>query len=147
MFDVIKTVFIVLICSLLFAPMSYAERQDVTTECFKTKHRDDPGSANACRVEKDFFLPQDQNVILECDSFVDFDDRADYRAYAGLALKVGKTTKQRMSRRGPDSEPKKDRTKLSVYWDGEIARGVHRFSCAQENQYGDGLQTQMCIHY
>jgi len=147
MIEVIKSTLMVLVCSMLFAPLAIAEKQEVTVECFKTKHRDDPGASNTCRVEKDFFLPLTQNVILECDSYVDFYNRAGYTAYAGLAIKVGKTTKQRTSKRGPDSEPEKDRTKLSVYWDGEIRRGVHRLICAQENHRGDCLQTQMCIYY
>ena len=147
MIEVIKYFFIVLVCSLLFVPSAVAQKQEVTAECFKSMHRDNPGTTDACRVEKDFFLPQTQNVILECESYVDFDNRAGYTAYAGLALKVGKTTKQRTSKRGPDSEPAKDRTRLSVYWDGEIRRGVHRLICEQENYRGDCLQTQMCIYY
>ncbi len=143
----IKSIFIMLLSSLLVMPTASAERRDVTPECFKTQHRDDKTEGNACRVVKDLFITQTQNVIIECDSFVDFDDRAGYTAFAQVAVQVGDTTKRRESARGPDREPDKQRTRLSVYWDGEITRGVHRFSCAQENQYADCLQTRMCIYY
>jgi hypothetical protein len=142
-----QSIFIVLACSLLLPPSSYAQKRDVKVECFKTKHRDDPAGVNACRVQQDLYIPQTQNVILECESFVDFQDAVDYRAYAELSLQVGNVTKQRTRRSGPDSEPQKERSKLSVYWDGEISRGVQRFSCQQENQYGDCLQTRMCVYY
>ena len=145
--NIIKSIFIVILGSLLLLPSAYAQRQDVTVDCFKSKHRDDPVAGNACRVEKDLFIVRTQNVIIECDSFVDFDDRAGYTAFAQVAIQVGDTTKRRESTRGPDSEPQQERTKLSVYWDGEITRGVHRFSCGQQNQHGNCLQTKMCIYY
>ncbi len=142
-----KSIFIVTLASLLAMPAVDAQQSEVRTECFKSKHRDDQAAGSACRVVKDLFINQTQNVIIECDSFVDFDDRAGYTALAQVAVQVGDTTKRRESARGPDREPEKERSKLSVYWDGEITRGVHRFSCAQDNQYGDCLQTRMCIHY
>ncbi len=142
-----KSIFLAILASLLFVPVVEAQKSEVKTECFKTKHRDDQGAGNACRVVQDLFISQTQNVIIECDSFVDFDDRAGYTAFAQVSVQVGDTTKRRESARGPDREPDKERSKLSVYWDGEITRGVHRFSCAQQNQYADCLQTRMCIYY
>ena len=147
MINIVKYIFIILVCSLLLAPSANAENRDVKVDCFTSKHRNDPNVENACRIEKDLFINRTQNVVLECDSFVDFDDRAGFRAYAQLSLQVGSVTKQRTSKRGPDSEPQKNRTKLSIYWDGEVNRGVQRFSCSQENQYGVCLQTRMCIYH
>ena len=70
-----RPIFIVLVGSLLLMPSANAQKQGVKIECFKSKQRGDPVEGNACRVEKDLFMVQTQNVIIECDSFVDFDDR------------------------------------------------------------------------